>query len=182
MTVVDVGANKGDYSLLSAYLMKDKGKIFAIEPVPENCYWLKKSIKANNFKSIKVCEIALSDKNGKAKLYLDKIISGGASLKKFDGSEEVLNIRVQKMDDLIKNKVDVIKIDVQGTELNVLKGARKTMKHNTHIFIDLDNPKTKIKVWELLKDNGYEIYSIGKNLTLVDDIKDVDSIYGVRQG
>jgi len=180
MTVVDVGANKGDYSLLSAYLMKDRGKILAVEPVPENCYWLRKSIKANNFKSIKVCELALSDKNGKAKLYLDKKISGGASLEKFDSSCGMLNIRVQKMDDLIKNKVDVIKIDVQGTELEVLKGVRKVMKRNTHIFIDLDNPKTKIKVWKLLKDNGYRIYSVGKDLTPVDDIRDVNSIYGVN--
>jgi len=99
MTVLDIGANKGYYSLLSAKIMDDTGKILSFEPHPGNCYWIKKSISINGYKSIKLYQIALFNKNGEMRLY-EGVKSGHHSLvrNKDIGS---INIPTKKLDDII---------------------------------------------------------------------------------
>ena len=69
MVFVDVGANKGDFSLLAQRLVGDGGLVIAVEPEPENCHWIKKSIAANGYHGIRLVEASLSDGEGEATLY-----------------------------------------------------------------------------------------------------------------
>ena len=62
MTVYDVGANVGLYSLLSSVLAGKEGKVFSFEPLPENISYLKKHIKLNNLTNVKVIVKAVNDK------------------------------------------------------------------------------------------------------------------------
>ena len=61
MTFIDVGANKGDFTLLAARLTGSSGKVISIEPEPENHSMLQRSIALNAYANIKVLQLALSD-------------------------------------------------------------------------------------------------------------------------
>jgi FkbM family methyltransferase len=69
-TFVDVGSNKGDFTLLAAKVAGSDGKVLSFEPEPNNCYWIRKSIEANGYENIKLHDVALSAANGTASLYL----------------------------------------------------------------------------------------------------------------
>ena len=133
MVVLDVGANMGYYTLLSAKLMKGTGKIYAFEPTSGGFKRLKTNISLNNFNNIKIENIGLSNENKKIKA---KIRHSW----KLDGLVEPKedNINMMKLDDYLQknkiNKVNFIKIDVDGYEYEVLKGAEKTLKKDKPVL------------------------------------------------
>jgi FkbM family methyltransferase len=187
MVIVDVGANKGDYSLLAAKLMNDKGKVLCFEPFPENVKIIKKSIKANGYSSIRVFNIALFDKNKNIELFVgDK--SGWHSIYYKGSSGKKIRVKAMKLDDILKNnkigRIDVMKIDVEGAEFNVLKGAIKTIRKSRkmHLFIDLDNPKQAHKIFEFLKREGFNIFSIGRDMKRIknDHLNKINAIYAYK--
>src|SRR5450755_4229427 len=69
-TFVDVGCNKGDFSLLASRLVGPEGRVLSFEPHPENCRWIRKSIAKNEYRNIELYELALSDTNGTAQLHI----------------------------------------------------------------------------------------------------------------
>jgi FkbM family methyltransferase len=135
--VLDIGANIGYYSLLLAKLVGKNGKVYAFEPDPDNFYLLKKNIEANGYENIIPVQKAVSDKNEKLKLYLQKENFAGHSLRHNDSlnSIEVDSIR---LDDFFKNKskdINFIKMDIEGAEGRALKGMRKLLGKNKKIKI-----------------------------------------------
>jgi len=69
-TVLDLGSHIGYYTLIAAELVGEKGKVFAFEPKPTNFVLLKKNIKINNYQNVIPVQKAVSNKNGKGRLYL----------------------------------------------------------------------------------------------------------------
>src|SRR5436190_15184494 len=65
---VDVGVNKGDFTLLAAKLVGPDGAVLACEPEPKNCKWIRQSIDLNGYKNARLFELALSDESGEAQL------------------------------------------------------------------------------------------------------------------
>jgi len=124
--IFDIGAQAGFYSLLAAELAGEKGKIFSFEPFPENVAYLKKNIGLNGYENIFVVEAAVSDKSGV--VYFERGESNFTG--KIGGSG--LKIKSVSLDDLIEKgdlpEPDVLKIDVEGAELAVLKGASIVIK------------------------------------------------------
>lgn len=160
MTILDIGVNKGYFSLLSAKLMKDKGNILSFEPDPDNCKWIKKSIAANNYKSIRLFQIALFNKNGK-KTFFKGAKSGHHSLIKNSGLGST-TIQTQKLDDFIDEenitKINLIKIDVEGADIEVLEGAQKLLKNQSpKLIIDIHKIDRK-KFFNLLENLSYNIF------------------------
>jgi FkbM family methyltransferase len=149
INVIDVGANIGYYSLLSAKLTK--GLVYAVEPEPRNLSLLKENIELNRLKNVVVIDKAVSDKNGIAKCYVSKDESGEHSL--VHGREHIkdtIDVEVAKLDDIIKDKIGLIKIDTEGNEIAVLKGAERIIKSNSLKLI--------VEVWYPgLKASGYDI-------------------------
>lgn len=144
MVVIDIGANMGYYSLLAAKLVGDKGKIYAFEPDPINYNLLVDNIKINQFTNIVPIQKAVSNKIGKIKLFLDKENFGGHTLShkniqtKQNGFLEVETTTIQ---DFLKGegniKVDLIKMDVQGSEgLVIEKAFEIIMKNNLKILME----------------------------------------------
>jgi FkbM family methyltransferase len=143
---VDIGANIGFYSLLSAKTMNDKGVVYSFEPERINYELLTNNIALNNFTSIlPICK-AVSNNTGSVKFYTDKLESGGHSLfqdaVQFGKKSLFDNTIVDaiKLDDFFggNQKIDLMKIDVQGAEYNVLSGARKVIRNNDAIKIILE--------------------------------------------
>jgi FkbM family methyltransferase len=142
-TFIDVGVNRGYFSLLAARIVGDDGQVLSFEPEPNNCHWIRKSIQLNRYKNIRLYELALSDTNGDAQLHLAKK-SGWHTLlpKRREHSEGVISVVTRTLDSILgqinQNKVNVMKIDVEGAELEVLRGAYKTLSNNRDIVVLMD--------------------------------------------
>lgn len=96
MVCLDIGANVGYFTLIAAKLVGEKGKVFAFEPEPHNFDLLVKNIALNGYDNVTPVQKAISNKNGKAKLFLNTFDGGGHTLaraaqndKFFEGSIEV---------------------------------------------------------------------------------------------
>jgi len=142
--IVDVGANIGKYSLLFS---ENRGaEVISFEPIKSNYKALLRNIEKNHIKNIKGFNFGCYDYNIKIEANLDKYNDGAHSIFYNVGLKKEL-IEVKKLDDIIKDdfKPNFIKIDVEGVELNVLKGAINIIrKHKPVIFIEISRQKEKI--------------------------------------
>lgn len=159
MTVVDIGANLGYYTLLEASIVGEKGQVYALEPVPKNFDILCKNININGFKNIKSYCIAVSNKSGTAKITLTNASNWGSMLE--IEAEAVSDYMKQKMRSLARqtieietitldeflvketvNRVNLIRMDVEGYEVEVVKGMLKTLKNTPPplmLFFEIHN-------------------------------------------
>lgn len=125
--VLDIGANIGYYTLIAAKLVGPKGHVYAFEPDPTNFALLKKNVEANGHQNVTLFPKALSDKNGKGRLYLNPTNKGDHRL--FDSGDGRSSVTVTKarLDDILlklDRQVHFIKMDVQGAEASVLRGMK----------------------------------------------------------
>jgi len=153
--IIDVGANVGKYSILSSK-SNPNAKVFAVEPEKENFEVLEKNKKLNNCKNLKLIKVALNDKNQKVKLYKAEINKGGHSLKHSSNSQNFEIVDGEKFDDVFSNKIqriDLLKIDAEGAELEILKGAQNFLKNKRikNIIIELNDLETR----KFLESFGY---------------------------
>lgn len=142
---VDIGANIGEYALPCAKLAK---KVIVIEPDLDRGKWLLDNFKLNNLTNTILLNCALADYNGIG--YMGHNQHPSLSAKNFRFSKkEIYNgseaITVTRFDDLFDEKIDVVKIDVEGSEYLVLNGMRKTIQNNPNIKIVLEVHETQMK-------------------------------------
>lgn len=166
--VVDVGAFVGLYSILSAKLAGRNGLVISIEPEPHSFCLLTNNMKLNNLKVNTVqLNMALSDENGKITLYVPKFSSGSTVHLDHLLSQTITEytkagVETRTCDYLLKSlkvdHVDIMKIDVEGAEISVLRGASYALKNR---FIDklvievhktINSPEM---VMAYLKSKGY---------------------------
>ena len=149
MTVVDVGANVGYFTLLACGSVGQEGRVYAFEPDPETYRMLFRSVEMNGFRPFCECyQLALSSVRGSATFYRFSAHFGGNSLWHQGGSttefgDEVSEVQIQTVpfDDFAEQagiagrRIDVIKIDTEGSEAHVLQGMRKTLAANPDITL-----------------------------------------------
>ena len=144
MTVVDIGANIGYFTLLAASLVGEKGKVFAFEPEPRNYALLVKNIEVNGYKNVIPLQKAVSNEAGKVELFVDTVTSGEHSLFKAaverekKSSIEPIIVDVVSLDEFLKDNerpIDIIKMDIQGAEMVALLGMVKTVRNNDDLKI-----------------------------------------------
>ena len=126
--VIDVGAHVGVFTFKASKEVGEKGLVISIEPNPYTFNLLKANINLNETKNVVPIRLALSNKRGNAKLFQsdhpreDSLVNVK--------SKHVL-VNLDQMDNVITKmnleRIDFIKIDVEGAELQVLKGAEKTL-------------------------------------------------------
>jgi FkbM family methyltransferase len=135
--VVDIGANVGYFTLLSALLVGEKGRVFAFEPDQSNMIELLGNVELNHFKNVRAIPVAVSDYNGRSKLLLSSRECARHYLIETKEHDKDTMVEVAKLDGLIPENVPVhfLKSDTEGNELAVLKGAKETIKRNQGIKI-----------------------------------------------
>lgn len=140
-TYVDIGANFGLHAMLGAYYVGTNGKVMAFEPVPANLQLLRRNITLNGFDSVsEIFECALNAEGGSdMQMTIEPGLSPAASLaENFDG-EKIL-VPTRTLDDCLKEASQIpslIKIDVEGAEHEVLKGATETLKRGPALLIEV---------------------------------------------
>lgn len=165
---IDAGANKGDFSLFGASIVGETGSVVAIEPDPINCRWVRRSVALNRYGSVVVCEAALSDQAGDATLYRGENSGWHSLVPRLPGRDkDTLLVRTVPLDDLVSElglcgQVSMIKIDVEGAEMMVLRGAVKTLRRQPQPIVVMDihpylgvNPND---VCCLLEELGYGVF------------------------
>ena len=182
-TVLDIGANIGFHSLYFAELVGNNGQVIAFEPVPVNFEKLNYNISLNNFRNIFPHNSALGNKTEQLSIAVDENSSNPGAYNLFDHSGDIL-INCLVGDEILGHeKVDFIKIDVEGYESFVFDGLRKTIhKNRPRIVFEYDSNyhlKTNLPkdyIFSLLRPMNYSFFTITTGgLTKIDDINKIKS-------
>ncbi len=138
MTIVDVGACVGYYTLLAARLLKNTGKVYAFEPSPENYELLVKSIRENHYANVVTIRKAVSRVKGETRLFLDGSRLGFPSLSESNVTQKggFVEVETTTLDHALLEKPNLIKIDCQGAEGLVIDGAQKILEANSKIIME----------------------------------------------
>jgi FkbM family methyltransferase len=127
---VDVGAHIGKYTVQLAKVVGDKGLVVAIEPHPENFQILQENIRLNALKNVIPLNLAAWSGEGRLRLFIGDR-RDHHSLKRDFGRGSIV-VKAAALDNVLSGlrleKIDWIKIDVEGAELEVLKGLQDTLK------------------------------------------------------
>ena len=153
--VYDIGAHVGYFSLLAAILVQDEGQVIAFEPNPDNVRHLRQHIEMNGYSNIKVIETAVSNENGEASFDNEKENS-----KSRLSPTGKIKVKTLTIDTLVESKEipppNYMKIDVEGAEVLVIKGAESTIKsYRPHIFLATHSPVLKNDCLDILDSLGY---------------------------
>ena len=165
---IDVGANIGLMSVFTANKFP-KAKIIAFEAQPDTFVLLKENIAINNIVSIDARHCALGNENGNVSIYDNwQINRGGASIVVKDTNSNAHLVKIQTLDNAIGDTLtEMIKIDVEGFELEVLKGAQHTIrKYLPVIIVEISTQRVNKhassgEIIEFIKGQGnYRIYKL----------------------
>lgn len=122
-TFIDVGAHIGYYTTMAAAIVGPRGAVYAFEPEPENFRLLGLNLEAAGAGNVTAYNFAVSDREGTAGLYRSGRNTGDHQLYQA-GRKRAIQVNVMRLDDLrLERPADFLKIDVQGLELHVLRGA-----------------------------------------------------------
>ena len=184
MTVLDIGSNIGLYSILLADLVGAAGRVFAFEPDPVLFQAALSNTLSNGKQDIVLLRnVALGSKPGDAMLYRPQFNSGDNRLSASPTHKEAVRVRVETLDSILPNeKIDFIKMDVQGWEAEVLRGMEQILKRNSQAQIYFEYwPEGLRRAGEdvlapvgILHAYGFRLFHPGKSDPLSEgEIKDV---------
>jgi FkbM family methyltransferase len=134
MTALDIGAHRGFHALHFSKSVGRRGRILAFEPSPSDVKRLKLHLVINFRRNVEVKDCALGEEAGNADLYIVRVNTVLNSLRPPDTTLEAspIPVVIRKLDDVLSQakvkKVDFIKLDVEGGELGVLKGAEHMLQ------------------------------------------------------
>ncbi len=140
MTVVDVGANLGYFALLAARAVGPEGKVIALEPFPVSYALLERNIKANNLTNVITFQLAAGERDGDRVFYCyDQANWNSLRAGRRRPISEIL-VKVCRLDRLLEfePRIDLIRMDVEGSELEVVRGAIGILnKHHPMLVIEV---------------------------------------------
>jgi FkbM family methyltransferase len=137
MTFVDIGAHVGIQTIQAGRLVGTNGRVIAFEPTPTLFNLLQKSIRLNGLENVCSCtNMAISSHEGVGTLHLSDIY-GHSSLYPLVHEKDTLPVKVSTLDNLLRDsaRIDVVKIDVEGAELEVLAGMQQIIANHPEILL-----------------------------------------------
>ncbi|MGO9315021.1 MAG: FkbM family methyltransferase [Syntrophobacteraceae bacterium] len=168
--VYDIGANIGIFSLLMSYLVKQNGKVYAVEPEMNNFKHLLDSIQANNLNNIIPMQIALGETDGVLQFdrrggsFSGRIIDSDVQ---YTPTKNIVPMAIMSVDSLVRNGIadppDLIKIDVEGFEGKVVQGMKEVLAKHAPVIVcelhgHLGDPSEV--VYDALSSFGYSIFDL----------------------
>jgi FkbM family methyltransferase len=172
-TFIDIGAHCGVTAVAAAQRVGPFGLVHAFEPQPDLAAMLKESASINGLLNVHIHNVALSAEAGKMDLFITENKQILATLEKSGGNYHSIKVRVENASDCLRKlrleKVRLIKIDVEGHEIKVLRGARNFLSVTPPDAILFESVPAEGPFWErpavtLLSSMGYRFISIPKQL------------------
>ena len=170
---IDIGANIGLHSIL---LDRLNYKVLAFEPDKDNFQELKKNIKLNKCKNVKIFNSAISDKDGFKKFVKICDNTTGNHLlgkkKNLYGDLEIYKVKTKNINSyLYKNSL--VKIDAEGSEVDILKTVKKKSFEDVDFILEVNNIKNARLILKMSKNKKFKIYSQKINWCLVKKLNDM---------
>jgi FkbM family methyltransferase len=181
MTVLDVGAHHGLYTLLASKCVWRDGRVIAFEPSPRERRRLALHLRINRCRNVEVQSCALGDYDGEADLYLVEGIHDWCNSLRAPNVEErtsKVRVEVRRLDDVLEGlkwpRVDFIKLDVEGAELSFLRGARRMLCGEVRPAILVEVQDVRTAPWGyaareivgFLADAGYAWFALADDGSL----------------
>ena len=175
-TVVDVGANIGVFTILAAKSVGETGRVIAIEPERKNLKDLRNNLKINGLKNVSVVPKGLWNRREKKKLYL-KADARAHTLVGKSSLGDAEEIEVDTLDNILEElgvtRVDFIKMDIEGAEIQALEGMERTLKENDVRLViaayhEVDVKPTWKTIVPWLKQMGFRVRVRGEGYVYAD--------------
>jgi FkbM family methyltransferase len=160
-TFYDIGANIGFITLIAARLVGPGGRVVAFEPVPENVAAIRENLALNGIDWAEVHQTAVAREGGRASLIVSDVsaFSRLASVNVPTGARETIEVEVTSVDEFVRRDgapaPDVVKIDVEGAELEVIAGMRETIAARRPVIL-CEIHDCNAEYVELVRGLGYE--------------------------
>ena len=198
MTFLDVGANIGLHTIVASHCVREAGNVISIEPQKEVFKQLVKNIELNNFENVTQLNCALGKEKSEMRLFhVNEQNSGMATLApERDGVTHNYEIvEVNRLSDVISDLkigyIDAVKIDVEGAEFEVLKGAEPIFRLHWPSFMLIECIDEHLKKFSsssemligYLREANYKVYALrlGCWKEIMDDVNLNDDILAVQQ-
>jgi FkbM family methyltransferase len=181
MTVLDVGAHHGLYTLLASKRVGRGGRVIAFEPSPRERRRLARHLRINRCGNVEVQKCGLGDRAGEADLYLVEGEHDWCNSLRAPNIEErtsKVRVEVRRLDDVLEGinwpRVDFIKVDVEGAELSVLHGARRMLCGDVRpaILVEVQDVRTApwgyaaLEIVRFLAEAGYSWFALADDGSL----------------
>lgn len=166
--VLDIGANIGYYSKFFSECVGTSGQVYSFEPEKTNFLHLQKEMTGR--KNVTLIQKAVAAETGELTLYLSNLLNVDHRSYKPEHYGRKSSVEKISIDDFVKGtfKIDFIKMDIQGFEMDALKGMEKTLHSNQHIILLIEfwayglkmAGTSALEVFDFLSVNGFNIYTI----------------------
>ncbi len=172
--MVDIGAHIGYYSILGSKVVGPSGRIVAVEPNPETVLRLRKNLELSRTSNVAVEEVACTDKETTLTFYKANIRNTGASsisesnarIADHGATARSVTVRGRTLDSIVQElglqRVDFVKIDTEGAEVQVLRGMKNTLAtYHPRMLIEVRQPllhnmgTSAEELRAVLRDSGY---------------------------
>lgn len=166
--VVDAGANHGTFSVKAAKIVGNGGKVIAIEPEVNNLSILQRNIRENELGNVVIVPKGLWSRKDKLKLNLYTTIYHAFYRHRYYEMEDTNRfeeVEVDTLDNILKElgvkRVDFIKMDIEGAEIEALKGMNETLENNDVKLANEDHFVNGKRTYKIiapqLKERGFEV-------------------------
>lgn len=199
MKVIDVGANIGIYTILLGKAISPSGHLWSIEPFPPVASYLKKNIALNELNNITFIDKAVAEHDGMLDFHVfpegsDVYNSLGAAYRPAEKLKavRVIPVSVTTLDIIADkygiDKIDILKIDVEGAEERVLKGAERLIRRsqNVQIVMEIYEPSSQQcgcsldTLVKMLEGWGFSMFEISSDgTTISSSIADFSGVYAL---
>lgn len=159
--VVDAGAHLGTLTMTASAHVGKTGKVIACEPHPKTFFYLQQNIQDNHCSNVELHAVALGDATGVMRMTSQYV----SDMNHIDEHGSI-SVRITTLDELLKHepKITILKLDVEGCELQALRGARKTLAKTDVVYFESapqsfqDMGYTLADIISLLKEHGFTTY------------------------
>jgi FkbM family methyltransferase len=185
-TFVDVGAHVGYFGLLAATVVGPEGRVACFEPNAENYARLRENVVLNGYGNVRAFAAAATDHNGTMDLHVNLDNDGGHALwdvghhsfnQRSRGAPSVREVEVVRLDSALAadgiGTPRVLKIDAEGAELHVLRGAQQLLENDPIPFVicevnrfglqEMGSSETEMR--SFMSDLGYQTFVFGPGET-----------------
>jgi FkbM family methyltransferase len=188
-TCVDIGANRGYFTLLFSRLTGPSGRVHAFEPGPGALSKLRKNLEINERSRAKSAQIvihpiAASDREGRVNFYASPIEIGRDSTQRHD-SAVGMEVVSRKLDDELcsESHIRLVKIDAEGAEWQILRGMRETIEHNRDLIaiVEWNRSYATYGLWNELSSR-FEVYRIVERTagTPLEHVSSPTQLHGIQ--
>ena len=176
-TVVDLGGHIGLFTLYASRKVGSRGRVVVCEPNPHNFALLKRNIGLNDLPHISAHHCAVAERDGEAEFYIpeggaDRDNPATSSLYSTQGRRAV-KVPLRTLDGLMREEgiesIDHLKVDVEGAELDVLKGGEHCLKNTRRIVMEVHPPRVDPgALYAYLEERGFQIKELSKDPLIVE--------------